>query len=192
MARKFIHLKFKKSLILWQKMFQNQIIFSRENSKLNFFFIKQKEKKMVWARKFKYLNLPVEVVVGNCGKPLVLMVVTNWSCNRSIYRMVSSNIWVYKKTKMKFLARKFKFLKLTFEASFFLAKVGTMDFNRRNSAFLTYFRYFFTTFWLAVIFKLVDFGGVLNSYFGAFCCVQSSVVASFSSSWRNKKIEINE
>ena len=153
------------------------------------FSTEAKIQKMVLARKFKYLNLPVEVVVGNCGKPLVLMVVTNWSCNRSIYWMVSSNISVYK-TKIEFLARKFKLLKLTFEASFFFAKVGTMDFNRRNSAFLTYFRYFFTTFWL--IFKLVDFGGVLNSYFGAFCCVQSSVVASFSSSWRDKKVEINE
>ena len=38
---------------------------------------------------------------------------------------------------------------LTFDTSFFVDKDGTMDFNRRNSAFRAYLRYFFTTFWPA-------------------------------------------
>ena len=61
----------------------------------------------------------------------------------------------------------------TFEASFFLAKHGTILLSLRNSAFLAYLLYFFTTFCPAKSWRsnwrlvLDERGGVLNSYLDA-------------------------
>ena len=120
------------------------------------------------------------------GRPLVLMVASNWLWSESMYWMVSSRISDCNKKKIVLYYVSFSVkwsttyvlfwrqnsfcTHSTLETSFFEAKVGTIVLNRRNSAFRAYLRYFLTTFWPAcncwrsICLLCDDLGGVRSSW----------------------------
>ena len=120
------------------------------------------------------------------GRPLVLMVASNWLWSESMYWIVSSRISDCNKKRlyyttylfpwnglllgMYYFDEKNSFCTHTLETSFFEAKVGTIVLNRRNSAFRAYLRYFLTTFWPAcncwrsICLLCDDLGGVRSSW----------------------------